>query len=63
MMQNTSKHKIEDLKFCKSRHKEALERSKVSWAKDLPECKSRIAYHEQAIAKITSMIEELEHAQ
>ncbi|UNA02398.1 hypothetical protein [Serratia phage SP1] len=61
MMKNS--YKLEDLKFCRSRHKEALERSKVSWAKDLPECKSRIAYHEQAIIKIESQIKELEHAQ
>ncbi|AHY25281.1 hypothetical protein PS2_031 [Serratia phage PS2] len=61
MLKNS--HKLEDLKWARSRHKEMLERSKVSWAANLPECKSRIAYHEQAVQKIESQIKEIEDAQ
>lgn len=54
------KYSIESLKFARQRHKEALERSKISWYASLPEGQKSIQYHENAINNINKLIQEQE---
>lgn len=51
-------HSLNELKFARQRHKEAMERAQASWFATLPEGKASIVYHQKAIEKISVLIKE-----